>query len=164
MLQSIGWEKENMSNTICKATYDEVSCLQGTVFGNGCQPCRHKGAQQRLNGSLRHVQSGLVSVTKSGDAFAVTLEQALTLDETHQARLSDRNPHFHSSWFTAASCFICKTFISISPNNSLGKLILLKMQQLTKKMSLTGQWVIALLELWFSILQGPMYRQMIYKV
>ena len=48
--------------------------------------CRYKGGQQRLNGHLRHVQAGLVSVTKSGDAFAVAFEQALTLDESHQVR------------------------------------------------------------------------------
>lgn len=45
---------------------------------------RFKGSQQRTNGMLRHVQAGLVSVTKSGDAFAITFEQALTMDETHQ--------------------------------------------------------------------------------
>lgn len=41
-----------------------------------------------MNGHLRHVQAGLVSVTKSGDAFAVTFEQALTLDESHQVSRS----------------------------------------------------------------------------
>ena len=46
--------------------------------------CRFKGAQQRRNEYLRHVQAGLVSVSLSGDAFIVTFDRALTLDDTHQ--------------------------------------------------------------------------------
>lgn len=44
----------------------------------------HKSYQQRRNEYLLHVQPGLVSLSISGDAFAISFDRALTMDDTHQ--------------------------------------------------------------------------------
>jgi len=44
----------------------------------------HKSCQQRRSEFLLHVQPGLVSLSNSGDAFAISFDRALTMDDTHQ--------------------------------------------------------------------------------